>query len=407
MVGSLGLLPSTTTRASGWSRRALLLLLVAAALPACKKEPPLDEAIALIDSDPKAAAARLEEIHKSDPSNYDALFYLATAWQEAEEWDKAIPLFEEALGKPEGKATEGLIKDRLYTAYMAQADKGGDVAIKTAALEKAAALEEELGKRNIRANKKLMEARVAAFDKAVEEERFDDAIEVANSVRKLYVDKKEKRPLLTRITELRKRSFLKKAYAAFHEKIKPDLAAKGNWEEGSARLLFASEFVVPPKTEEGEWDEAAAGFEEVAKGRACMPLAVQLGQTVNAIAEASPFGAKLEDAYMNYFANEASRTMASGWKTPHAADAVRAEGEEWAYTCKMFLPLETVIDNLYLVHREKEKQAKGGEGAKPAQAPEKAPAPEGAAPAPEGAAPAPEGAAPAPEGAAPAPEGAP
>ena len=402
MTGSPALPRTITHRGGGWGPRALLAMLVAASFVGCKKEAPIDQAIALIDSDPKAAAAKLQEIHKAEPDNYDATFYLATAWHEAEEWEKAIPLFEEALGKPEAKATEGLIQDRLYTAYMALYEKASDPAAKAAALEKAAKLEEALGKRNIRANKKLMEARVAAFDQAVAEERFDDAIEVANSVRPLYVDKKDKRPLLKQIRDLREKSFMKAAHEAFATKVKPELVKNGNWEDASKRLLFSSEFVVPAKTEEGEWDEAAEGFEDGIKGRACVPLAAQLGQTVNSIAEASPFAAKLEEAYMNYYANEALRNMTHGWKTPHEAGAVRAEGEEWTYTCKMFLPLDTVIDNLYLVHREKLKKAKDGAADEPEEK-DDAPAPTEAAPAPTEAAPAPTDGAPAPTDGAPAP----
>ncbi|NUN15094.1 MAG: hypothetical protein HUU55_15800 [Myxococcales bacterium] len=334
---------------------------------ACKKqEDPFDQALNTLETDPKAAIPLFLKLHEADPKAFEPLYYLGVAYHESSEHARSVESLEKALALPGAKGREAGIRTQMYEAYLALSKKSKDESEKSAALDKAAELEIALSLRNPEANKKVFERKKQEFDAAVAAGEFDKATEIAEAVQTLYVPAEDRRALKKQVPELHKKKFDSHFTKTFAETFEKDWTAKGMFDAPAQALIVSADFTVPPKGEDGSWDETAEGFDAAVENAACAAVFRNVGVHVNLVAKASLYGKELDEKYLNYFGNEALKTTKKGWKTQHQPGAVRAadrgdgQPEEWVYSCQMHLPLATIQQDLYLLYKQPPKDSDSG-----------------------------------------------
>lgn len=341
-----------------------VLVVLLCCVVACKKqEDPFDQALTTLETDPKAAIPLFQKLHDADPKAFEPLYYLGVAYYESNDHTKSVESLEKALTLPGAKGREAGIRTQMYDAYLALSKRSKDESEKNAALDKAAELEIALSVRNPEANKRVFERKKQEFDAAVSAGEFDKAAEIAEAVQTLYVPAEDRRALKKQIPELHKRKFDDHFAKTFAETFEKDWTANGMFDAPARALVIGADFSVPPKGEDGSWDEMAEGFEAAVENAACATVFRNVGVQVNLVAKASLFGKELDEKYLNYFGNEALKTTKKGWKTPRQPGAVRAadrgdgQPEEWIYSCQMHLPLATIQQDLYLLYKQPPKDA--------------------------------------------------
>ncbi len=325
-----------------WGSMVLGALLVLG----CGSKSPLEEAKALIQTEPEQAVRLLIGLQQDRPDDYEPIYLLGQAYEAKGDAEHAAEWYERAIQHPRGQKTKNLLGGKLYEAYRQLAERERkDPAKFEALVRKAAVLEQQLEKRNTVANEQLFLLLTARFDQAKAEKRFDDALRVAEEIGRLYYHKRKLAPYLKQIDALRKERQAHECLQAFETQIKPAWTADGTFDADQGLVKVASVFDVPAKPgPDGKFDPAAPTFADDVAAAACQGAREALAQRITQFADATPLRLQLTPENVQTYWAEASKRKQEGFEPPDADPRKRLKrGEKVAYRCGVAVPLEFVI----------------------------------------------------------------